>query len=149
MIFARIAGKKRRATRNSCTDEPGQGSYNPPMIKAKTSELDKAKLPRRILVPIDFSGAAKKALAHAIGLCGGDFSRILLLHVARPWPGNGNSRGVLGLLPVTKERLRDFARGYETPPNPDFHYAVRTGAPFQEILIAAKANDVDLIVLGI
>jgi nucleotide-binding universal stress UspA family protein len=147
--FVRMAAKKRRATRNSCTDEPRRGSYNQPMIKTKSSEPDNVTLPKRILVPIDFSCAAKKALAHAIGLCGGDFSRILLLHVAALLPGNGNSRGGSGFLTAAKERLWDFARSDGMPPNPDLHYAVRAGAPFQEILTVAKENDVDLIVLGI
>jgi len=71
------------------------------------------------------------------------------LHVATPSPGNGNSRGGSGFLTAAKERLRDFAKSDDLPPDPGLHYAVRAGAPFQEILTVAKENDVDLIVLGI
>ncbi len=121
-----------------------------------TSDVDEvASWPREILVPFDFSKAAKEALTTAHELSRLYHSPIRVLHVvARPnWPAeySGSGMYVLESLPgileaaeksLEKEvqKIGDFPGGVETE--------ISVGGASEQILETAAARDVDLIVMG-
>jgi len=85
--------KKRRLNRNSCTDMNDHLFQLDRMTKAqdRKKKTEPTKL-RRILVPIDFSAAAQKALRYAANLAQQHQSNIFLLHVvAASAPENANT----------------------------------------------------------
>ena len=104
----------------------------------------------RILVPIDFSKNAHRALHHAIGLAIQFGARITLLHVVEPaiYPAEvaiivtnhkqilGNSRKLL--VKLEQKRIPDKSRG---------RTLVRVGRPDFEIAEVARKMKADLIVL--
>ena len=106
------------------------------------------------LVPIDFSTHAEQALDYAIGLARTLNARLTVLHVMQPVPMAGVDMGVA--LPATYlQEVEEAVQGSMEDALARVTAAALTGervvlygVPFQEIVEAAKARQVDLIVMG-
>lgn len=96
-----------------------------------------------ILVPIDFSVAAKTAFRHAIDLAGQYRANIALLHVVRPTPSANTKVAVA----TAKRNLADLCKSAGVPAD-RCKAVVRTGIPFIEITRVRNGQRPDLIVLG-
>ncbi|MHA3770379.1 universal stress protein [Verrucomicrobiota bacterium sgz303538] len=124
--------------------------------------LHLAPIPLRlktILVPTDFSEPSYNALNHALGLAGQFGSSVLLVHViepVHPYPVNGLTH-YPGDLPSdslyelrdeaekTLVRLRDAASAALDAP---VQVSLRVGRATDEIVLAAKELEADLIVIA-
>jgi universal stress protein A len=106
------------------------------------------------LVPIDFSTYAEQALDYAIRLARTLKARLTVLHVIQPVPMAGVDMGValpevyLRELEEAVQRNMEEALGRVTAAGLTAERVVLYGVPFQEIVEAAKARQVDLIVMG-
>ena len=109
---------------------------------------------RRVLVPLDFSEHARKALRHARGLARQYRGRLLLLHVVEPMACPSD----LGYTPViTDEMVEEIRReagarleeevAREKAAAIECEGLLRFGRPYLEITEAADDAGVDLIVL--
>lgn len=96
-----------------------------------------------ILVPIDFSAAARKAFRYAIDLAGQYRANLALLHVVRPTPSADTKAAVA----AAKRNLADLCKSAGVPAD-RCKAVVRTGIPFVEITRERKSQQPDLIVLG-
>ncbi len=111
--------------------------------------------PKKILVALDFSPSAIRALDCALALAEGFGSKITLLHVVEPpayageprSPGGGLNPPNQHLLAEARERLEDLAAKYSSHSHPP-ESLVRMGHAHSEIPDTAKALAADLIVLG-
>src|SRR6516164_10329325 len=112
-------------------------------------------MPRpRFLVPLDFSEYANQALEYAIGLARKLEARLTLLHVIQPLPLGGVDMGVT--LPYTylQDLEAEIMQSMEaclarvTAAGLEGDIVVVHGVPFHEIVETAKAQKVDLIVMG-
>jgi universal stress protein A len=107
-----------------------------------------------LLVPIDFSTYAERALDYAIRLARTLNARLTVLHVIQPVPMAGVDMGVA--LPETYlQELEEAVQGSMedalarvTAAGLTGERVVLYGVPFQEIVETAKARQVDLIVMG-
>jgi universal stress protein A len=108
---------------------------------------------KRILVPLDFSDCANKALQYAIPFAGMSEATLMLLYVAQL----SYTAGELGppealladtdLQTVAEQRLRDLAA--KTVANrAAWETVVRTGLPSDEIVRAAQDLNADLIIIS-
>jgi len=108
----------------------------------------------RILVPMDFSATASKALAYALAFARQFHARVILLHVVEPavYPENfmtlppGFEVVNRDLVKVAKERLaklREEGIGADV----DCDLVVRLGRAYAEVTDAARELEADLIVL--
>jgi universal stress protein A len=110
---------------------------------------------RRILVPIDFSACSRRALLYALSFARQFGAQLLLVHVVEPMIVPENLLMAVPELPEAggnllgeaQERLAQLARK-EIPAEVKFDTVVRVGRPYQELIEAAKAGDVDLIVIA-
>ena len=110
---------------------------------------------RRILVPLDFSGQSRQALAFAVPLAAQYGGRIILVHIVEPSPVYTPYPGEAGLVRVdtrsieesSEETLTQMA-GALVPPELLGKTIVRTGRAYAEIIAAAEELDVDLIVMA-
>jgi universal stress protein A len=107
-----------------------------------------------ILVPVDFSPHAERALDYAIMLAGKLPARLLLLHVIHTFPLGVTEMGptlpqaylqgieseVRQSLEKYQQRLDEAGLAGET--------TITYGVPFEEIAQFAKTRQVDLIVIG-
>ena len=94
---------------------------------------------RRILVPVDFSAFARRAVRHAIPFANAFGARLLLLHVA--------PEGTAAATAAAGRRLARLAR-QQVPAEIPADTLVRCGDAFAEIVTAAIAeHDVDLVVV--
>jgi nucleotide-binding universal stress UspA family protein len=106
------------------------------------------------LVPIDFSACAEQALDYAIRLARTLKARLTVLHVIQPVPMAGVDMGValpetyLRELEEAVQRNMEEALTRVTAAGLTAERVVLYGVPFQEIVEAAKARQVDLIVMG-
>jgi nucleotide-binding universal stress UspA family protein len=106
------------------------------------------------LVPIDFSACAEQALDYAIRLARTLKARLTVLHVIQPVPMAGVDMGValpeayLRELEEAVQRNMEEALARVTAAGLTAERVVLYGVPFQEIVEAAKARQVDLIVMG-
>jgi nucleotide-binding universal stress UspA family protein len=98
---------------------------------------------QNILVPIDFSTAAKQAFQYALDAAGRYRSKIILLHVVTP----SESQDVNGAVSAAKRKLARFCKT-EGAPSKRCKSIVRTGIPFFEITQSANGDGADLIILG-
>jgi nucleotide-binding universal stress UspA family protein len=105
----------------------------------------------RILVPVDFSGAAVDALGYAVPLARKMRARIVLLNVIEPVyagaePGMGYMPQQIETQTIAAKKLmRDIAD--ELIPKALFEKAVlRAGSPYHEIATAARVLNAGLIV---
>ncbi|MCP5516013.1 MAG: universal stress protein [Verrucomicrobiales bacterium] len=109
---------------------------------------------RRILVPLDFSERAGKALHYARALASGFSATLVLVHVVEPlvYPSD------LGYAPVVTDDLAndlqkeaqtrlDAAVGEMTAAGLSTTGVLRSGRPYLEIAAAAEQERADLIVL--
>jgi nucleotide-binding universal stress UspA family protein len=109
---------------------------------------------QRFLVPIDFSDYASHALDYAISLASKLGARLTLLHVIQSLPMGGADMGVT--LPYTyiqdmEAEITSSLQNYlerVTAAGLEGEIAVVHGVPFNEIIAAAKTQQVDLIVMG-
>jgi nucleotide-binding universal stress UspA family protein len=128
-----------------------------PVLAVRERSVDNGPgrlLPRRVLVPFDFSAPARAALADAAEVARRLDSRLLLLHVVEerraredygPLP-RASDAAVEQAVTVARLRLADLL-SYLAPGVPG-DVEVRTGTPATEILAAAARPDVDLIVMS-
>jgi nucleotide-binding universal stress UspA family protein len=106
------------------------------------------------LVPTDFSACAEQALDYAIRLARTLKARLTVLHVIQPVPMAGVDMGValpetyLRELEEAVQRNMEEALTRVTAAGLTAERVVLYGVPFQEIVEAAKARQVDLIVMG-
>lgn len=107
---------------------------------------------RTILVPIDFSETANKALVYAIKMADQFGSKIILLNVVEPIATPDLAYHPLMLetdkvKSIAKGRLNDLCRRAKIPAQMLDRTLVRYGSPFAEITSAARTLKVDLIIL--
>jgi len=105
---------------------------------------------RRILVPLDFSGASRRALDYAVPLAEKFNAKIILVHVVPPQVYASE----VGVEVYTQAELHAAAmktmekRAVElVPPALLQETQVRNGQPYEEIVRLAQELDVDLIVM--
>jgi nucleotide-binding universal stress UspA family protein len=110
----------------------------------------------RILVPTDFSDPADVALRYAIGFADAFGAQLHLLHVIEPWVAQQFAAS-LALVPAFDVEAEARARaetelGQVLTRDERERYtarlAIKTGAPFAEIVGYARREDIDLIVMG-
>jgi universal stress protein A len=144
--------------------KPDRGSFEPAVVSAVSARASTspARLegatfsPRffrlkKILVPVDFSESSKVAVKYATQVAGMGGGRTILLHVVSPRKRRDRRRK-----PVSKEfsRLDDAERRllelgqHELGKTAMWDFLVETGKPDREIVNAAKALGVDLIVMA-
>ena len=110
---------------------------------------------KQILVPIDFSDCSRKALRYAVPVAERFGAQLLLLYVIE----TNVLPAELGYVPFEAKRARiasaqaaleELAQRTEQALGTHFvrQITVRNGIPWQEITAAARALDVDLIVLS-
>lgn len=110
---------------------------------------------KKILVPIDFSECSRKALLYAHRFARQFDARLLLVNVVEPMIVPENMLMAVPELPeaggnlvnAAQERLAQLARK-EIPPDLPVDTTVRVGRPYAEIIEAAQAGDVDLIIIA-
>ncbi len=107
----------------------------------------------RILVPLDFSETAHKALAYAVALAADMKAKIILMHVIEPVYVSADP-GLTCLPQQTApeekadgKQMREIAAKY-IPEGLFDKAVVRVGAPYHEITTAAKRLKAGLIVIG-
>lgn len=110
---------------------------------SRPSPLPEFKL-RHILVPVDFSDGAKKALQYAVPLVRQFNAALTLLHVVLPYRADCPEAPVLDL-PSREEASAELNRIHTEVPRLTL---VRVGEPYAEIVAAANELAVDLIVLS-
>lgn len=123
--------------------------------RASRRPLQKDLKFRRILVPLDFSGQSRQALACAVPLAAAFGAKISLLHVAQPpvamrtMPDGGITVPVNTdrLVELAQERLDEMAAEF-LPAILRGNTLVCEGSPTYEITAAAKTLKADLIVLS-
>jgi universal stress protein A len=109
---------------------------------------------RRIVVPIDFSATATKALQYALPFATAFDAELLLLHVTQTWsmpveygyvpPDSAVSPRQL--LDSTRKALDELSTR-EIGARARYRVQVREGVPWLEIAAAARENEADLIIL--
>jgi nucleotide-binding universal stress UspA family protein len=126
-------------------------------LGTKDSTLLKA-LPfalRRILVPVDFSDTARKAIQYAAPFAAAFDAEVTLVHVIQPF----SVPVELGYIPPdladTQQELMKSAReelgkicARELGTRSRYQVQVREGVPWQELVAAARETDTDLIILA-
>ncbi len=108
---------------------------------------------RKILVPLDFSNLANDALPYATLLAAKLGAEVILLHVVEKFPidyllGGGLTNEVF--VPMMKQAeadLEGIAQSLDDLAKFKISTSVREGSPYEEICHAAKALEVDLVVL--
>lgn len=110
----------------------------------------------RILVPIDFSELSKKALRYAIPLAKSAGARLIVLNVVRIGRHRQEPElisspqfeaGKWRMLDERERQLVDFCRR-EIGKDPKSEAIIQVGKPAREIINAAKARYVDLIIMA-
>ncbi len=110
---------------------------------------------KRILVPIDFSEYSKKAFRYAVDFARTFSSELILVYVVEPvvYPADFSFGQVA--LPSVETELQ--TRGLqqlqvliekEVPADIKARPLVRSGKPFVEIILAAKEEQTDLIIIA-
>jgi universal stress protein A len=125
-----------------------------PLLDAATRAAVKSPLKlKHILVPIDFSDCAKKALQYAIPLAREHQATLTLLYVVSP-PYGSVEYGAIDFAQLEANMQqggqRELAKlvAAEVPDQVATATAVRVGFPTQEILEAARSLPADLIVIS-
>lgn len=123
---------------------PSAATANPPAAQIRL---------QRVLVPVDFSAPAAKALEYARAFAAQFQARLLLLHVVElSYVGTGLGEMEAPLLEAelrqnAAQQLERLLAGLGTD-GAALRTELRLGRPWQEICAAAKEQQVDLIVLG-
>jgi universal stress protein A len=108
----------------------------------------------RILAPIDFSPASKKALKYALRFARDYGSELTVLHVVEP--ATSSSFEEVPEVPAfskaamadAEHRLRTLVRSFPGAGAPGVRSAMRMGVAAHEIVEVAKELDADLIVIA-
>jgi universal stress protein A len=115
--------------------------------------MKKQLKPRKILVPIDFSGRSKEALPYAALYAEQFRASICLVHVVEPAPFMSDLQDVP--IALSDKQVAQKARTdlealavEELAPAIPVEQVVRTGKPYYEIIEAAKELKADLIILS-
>jgi len=109
---------------------------------------------QHFLVPVDFSENANQAVEYAIDLASKLGARLTLLHVIQLLPLGSGDMGVTLPYAYIQDLEADITSRMQaslervTAAGLEGAMAVLQGVPFQEILETAKAQQVDLIVMG-
>ena len=129
----------------------------------KTSERKKAAASspqgvtaiKRILMPVDFSAPSKRALKYAEQFAKQLGAALTLVHVVEPfwyphdWEYLPAFEGNIGPVALEKEaRARLTTLANEVGSNAPVTPHVRSGTPWNEIVLAAKEYKADLIIIG-
>jgi nucleotide-binding universal stress UspA family protein len=110
---------------------------------------------RRILVPMDFSDTARKALQYAVPFAAAFDADVVVVHVIQPYTVPAE----LGYMPpesmLSQRELMDAAREHldklcarEIGARARSQVQVREGVPWQEVVAAAGETNADLIILA-
>ena len=111
---------------------------------------------KRILVPVDFSETSKRALSYAQGFANQFGASLTLVHVVEPFwyphdwdyvPGLEGKLGTDARKSEARKELSAVAKDVVQPTVPVTPH-VRSGTPWNEIVIAAKEHSADLIIIG-
>ncbi|MDD5140372.1 MAG: universal stress protein [Verrucomicrobiales bacterium] len=110
---------------------------------------------QRILVPVDFSDTAKKALQYAVPFANAFDAEVLLVHVVQPYTVPAEFGYMPPELPVSQQEYENSAREEldklrtrEIGVGTRAQVQVRVGVPWQEIVAAAGEAKADLIILS-
>ena len=111
---------------------------------------------KKILMPTDFSEPSAHALHYAKALAATFHAELHLLHVIEnPFVHGWTSEGYVAALPSFQEQLEEEAvdrlekeLSAEDRAGLRARQATRSGTPFLEIVRYAKAENIDLIVMG-
>src|SRR5215468_4044890 len=109
---------------------------------------------QRFLVPVDFSEHANQAVEYAIALASKLGARVTLLHVIQLLPLGSGDMGVTVPYTYMQDLEADSTSRMQaylervTAAGLEGAMAVVHGVPFQEILATAKAQQIDLIIMG-
>ena len=129
--------------------EAAPGKPDPSQDVFQDTGLPREQL-ERILVPLDFSVLAEKALRYAVPLARQFSAEILLLHVVQPLPYPSDIThmplGESVIMDPLKERLALYAE-QSIPPDLLMGSEVRMGIPYEIITDFARYKNVDLIIL--
>lgn len=106
---------------------------------------------KRVLVPHDFSETSGAAVKYGMALAKMFGAALYFLHVGDRAKAELDAEFPLGLEGAVEDAVRERLLKIVSPQEraelkPEF--AVRPGAPSTEIVDFAKANDIDLIVMG-
>lgn len=105
---------------------------------------------KKILVPVDFSRHSENAVRYGAELAAKFHAELVLLHVVDNTPVMFSEGAVF--TPESMKEVLDKANaelgGIEIPEGLNVTRVAREGHPFVEIVRFAKANGVDLIVVG-
>jgi nucleotide-binding universal stress UspA family protein len=106
---------------------------------------------KRLLVPHDFSDTSDAAATYGVALARKFGAALYFLHVGDRAQTELETEFPLGLEGAVQDAVRERLLKIVTPQEqaelkPEF--AVRPGSPSGEIVLFAKENDIDLIVMG-
>jgi universal stress protein A len=109
---------------------------------------------KRILVPVDFSGASTKAFRQALSFAKHLNANLTVLYVVPPAPVSaltmldGTPPSERADVSIVNKDLRALTKFARTSGVQDANASVRFGVPSHEIVEAAKDEDADLIVIA-
>jgi universal stress protein A len=109
---------------------------------------------QRFLVPVDFSENANRAVEYAIALASKLGARMTLLHMIQLLPFGSGDMSVTVPYTYIQDLEADITSRMQaylervTAAGLEGEIAVVHGVPFQEILETAKAQQIDLIIMG-
>jgi nucleotide-binding universal stress UspA family protein len=120
--------------------ETGKGEFALPPIALPELRL------KRILLPVDFSEASRKALHYAVSFAKQFNSEVLLLHVVEVVPMEGQSVAT-ELHEAAAKQLSEWRK--EIVSHTSVKAVIRDGISAHQVIVeAVHENSVDLIVLG-
>jgi nucleotide-binding universal stress UspA family protein len=93
---------------------------------------------KKVLVPVDFSEPAKKAVNYGLALAIEFHARLVLAHIV-PFDSASYDRAKVHLLALVPEECRDKI---------DFEVIVKAGDVRQELLAIVEESGIDLVVMG-
>jgi nucleotide-binding universal stress UspA family protein len=104
---------------------------------------------RRLLVPMDFSARAERAIRYAVALAGQAGSAVSLVHVMAEVKQNDAAVLTGGHSTLSADAGKQLHSVMDEVVDPDLRGEVylRCGAPFQHIIAVADSHEVDLLVL--
>ncbi|HHD63067.1 MAG TPA: universal stress protein [Desulfobulbaceae bacterium] len=110
---------------------------------------------KTILIPIDFSENSFYALEYALDLAANHGSTVRILYVNRDesmlyhYLSTSEYEAIRDrALEDAKAMLKDLENKFPKLKEIDYHYHVRRGVPYVEILEELEKNPVDLVVIG-
>jgi nucleotide-binding universal stress UspA family protein len=141
-----------KSARLSVRIKPGS-----PQDRTTSSPTDLGMVPsclqlRHILVPVDFSESADKALRYAFKFAEQFGAKVTLLHVIQPtvYPTDFATppTTVSALDEAVRARVEEKLASLASHTGVNCGSVVRSGQPYYEIAAAAREQDVDLIIIS-